>query len=122
MSTPLLALQIYSARKFAPLDDQLAIVARNGYTHIETFGPFHDDPKASRKQIEAHGLKVRSAHIALDLASPTLARRSTSRKALGANTPSRPICRADARPTDSAGWRAIGEKLQAAARSARRTA
>jgi len=111
----LLALQIYSARKFTPLDDQLAIVARNGYTHIETFGPFHDDPEASRKQIEAHGLKVRSAHIALDLVIGDTGKAIDIAKALGAKYAIAPYLPVDARPTDATGWRAIGDKLQTAA-------
>jgi sugar phosphate isomerase/epimerase len=111
----LLALQIYSARNFTPLDDQLAIVARNGYTHVETFGPFHDDPAASRKRIEAHGLKVRSAHISPDLVIGETAKAIDIVKALGAQFAIAPYLPPEARPTDAAGWRAIGEKLRAAA-------
>jgi sugar phosphate isomerase/epimerase len=111
----LMALQLYSARKFSPLDDQLAIVANNGYTHVETFGPFHDDPEASRRQIEAHGLKIQSAHIALDLVIGDTAKAIDIAKALGAKYAIAPYLPPDARPADAAGWRAIGEKLQAAA-------
>jgi len=33
------AVQLYSARKFPPLESQIAVVARCGFTHVETFGP-----------------------------------------------------------------------------------
>lgn len=111
----LMAMQIYSARNFTPLDEQLAIVAKNGYTHVETFGPFHDDPEASRKQIEAHGLKVSSAHIAPEVVIDDTGRAIDIVKALGAKYAIAPYLPPEARPTDTAGWRALGEKLQAAA-------
>jgi sugar phosphate isomerase/epimerase len=116
----LLAMQIYSAREFSPLDEQLAIVARNGFTHVETFGPFHDDPEASLKQIEAHGLKVSSAHLELDLVIGDTGRAIDIVKALGAKYAIAPYLPPEARPTDAAGWRAIGDKLQAAAEIAAR--
>ncbi|THD48401.1 MAG: sugar phosphate isomerase/epimerase, partial [Bradyrhizobium sp.] len=60
---PALSLQIYSARKFPPLEAQCAALADCGYAFVETFGPLHDDPAATRKILDRHGLTARSAHF-----------------------------------------------------------
>ena len=38
-----LGIQIYSGRKFPPVEAQLATIARLGFTNVETFGPLYDD-------------------------------------------------------------------------------
>ena len=110
----LMAMQLYSARKFTPLDDQLAVIADNGYTHVETFGPFHDDPAASRRLFEAHGLAVLSAHIEFGLITGDTDKAIAIAAALGAKYAVAPYLPGPARPSDAAGWRAIGDRLQRA--------
>ncbi len=61
-----LGLQLYSVRKFPPLESQLEIVARHGFTHVETFGPQHEDATRTRKLLESFGLKAASAHFNLE--------------------------------------------------------
>ena len=38
-----LGMQLYSGRKFPPVETQLATIARHGFTNVETFAPFYDD-------------------------------------------------------------------------------
>lgn len=115
MSGPLdLSIQLYSARKFSPLEDQLAIVAGNGYANVETFGPMHDDPGASARLFAAHGLTALSAHIALDVLADNPARALDIAQALGARYAIAPYLSVEARPKDAAGWRRIGERLERA--------
>ena len=35
-----LGVQLYSGRKFPPVEAQLATIARHGFTNVETFGPY----------------------------------------------------------------------------------
>ena len=37
-----LGIQIYSGRKFPPVEALLATIARLGFTNVETFGPLYD--------------------------------------------------------------------------------
>jgi len=111
----LMSLQLYSAREFGPMEDQLAIIARNGFTHVETFGPFHDDPAASKHMFAAHGLEVESAHIELDALLGDAGKAVEIVEALGAKYAIAPYLDEEARPSDAAGWRALGEKLRRAA-------
>ena len=60
------AVQLYSARKFPPLESQIAVVARFGFTHVETFGPMNQSPDETRRALDRHGLAAVSAHISVD--------------------------------------------------------
>ena len=60
-----LSIQLYSARKFPPVEAQLAAIHANGFEYVETFGPLHDDAADTRRWLDAHGLAAKSAHIGL---------------------------------------------------------
>ena len=60
-----LGIQLYSGRKFPPVEAQLATVARHGFTHVETFAPFYDDVEATKRMLDAHGLSARSGHFSV---------------------------------------------------------
>lgn len=109
-----LSMQLYSARNFTPLDAQLAIIARNGYRHVETFGPLHDNPAASARLFAEHGLSALSAHIPLEILTDQTTRALDIVKALGASYAVAPYLPPEAWPTDSSGWRRIGEALERA--------
>lgn len=106
-----LSMQIYSARNFPPVEEQLAIIARHGFTNIETFGPFHDDPGATRRLLDAHRLTARSGHFSFDLAENHFARTVEAAKTIGMDIVVAPFLTPEQRPTDRAGWEAIGVRL-----------
>jgi sugar phosphate isomerase/epimerase len=110
-----MSMQLYSARKFKPLEDQLAIVAANGYACVESFGPLSEDAAASAKLFAAYGLTALSAHIPLDLLVDETARALDIAGALGARYAIAPFLPAEDHPDDAGGWRRIGEKLERAA-------
>jgi sugar phosphate isomerase/epimerase len=58
-----LSMQIYSGRKFPPVEAQLATVARLGFTNVETFGQLYDDVEATKRLLDAHGLSAKSGHF-----------------------------------------------------------
>ncbi len=49
--------QLYSGRKFPPLDLQLAVVAHFGFTHVETFGPMNEQAVETRRLLDRHGTR-----------------------------------------------------------------
>ena len=106
-----LAVEIYSGRKFPPLEAQLATVARNGFTHVETFGPLNDDAPATRRLLDAHRLKAISAHFGIDAVEGRSGAVAETAKILGVEFVVAPYLAPDQRPTDRAGWSALGGRL-----------
>ena len=60
-----LGIQLYSGRKFPPVETQLATIARHGFTNVETFAPFYDDVSATKRMLDAHGLSAKSGHFSV---------------------------------------------------------
>ncbi len=105
------SMQLYSGRKFPPVESQLATLQRHGYTNVETFGPFYDDLAASKRLFDAHGLSVRSVHIAVALAEAEPERAVEIARALDADIVVAPYLLPDLRPTTTEGWKDFGARL-----------
>ena len=60
-----LGVQLYSGRKFPPVEAQLATIAGHGFPNVETFAPYYDDVEATKRMLDDHGLSARSGHFAL---------------------------------------------------------
>lgn len=106
-----LSIQLYSGRKFPPPEAQLRTVARHGFTNVETFGPWNEDPAATRDLLDRHGLTVASAHFSVDWLENQFERTIDTARTLGVRTLVAPYLLPEARPTDRAGWTALGERL-----------
>lgn len=106
-----LSMQLYSARKFPPVEEQLAAIARHGYTNVETFGPFYEDAAATRRLLDAHGLTARSGHFSLDMAENHRDRALEIARQLGLENIIVPYILPERRPTDCAEWAALGARL-----------
>lgn len=110
-----LSFQLYSARNFPPLEDQLATLADLGYTNVEPFGPLYADPAGFKAALDTHGLVAESGHFALDLLENDFAKALAIAEAIGTRLVVAPYLVPDARPTDVAGWQALGGRLSAVA-------
>ena len=106
-----LGMQLYSGRKFPPVEGQLATIASCGYTNVETFGPFYDDVAATRKLVDAHGLSVKSAHFSVEMLETDPARALDLAKALGVEIAIAPYLPPPTRPTTLGGYKDLGECL-----------
>jgi sugar phosphate isomerase/epimerase len=106
-----LGIQLYSFRKFPPLEQQLETVRRCGFTNVETFGALHEDVAGLAAALQRHGLTAKSGHFALALVESELARVVDIAGALGMPFVVAPHIVAELRPSDSAGWAALGERL-----------
>ena len=105
------AIQLYSGRKFPPLESQIAVAARCGFTHVETFGPLNDSPEEARRALDRHGLAAVSAHISLDGLEGDPAKAIKAARALGVEFVVAPYLSPERRPKDRSGWIALGERL-----------
>jgi sugar phosphate isomerase/epimerase len=106
-----LAVQLYSGRNFPPLESQIAVAARAGFTHVETFGPLNEKAKGTRVLLDRHGLSAASAHMGLDWIEADTARAIAAARTLGADFVVAPYLPPDKRPVGRAGWIALGERL-----------
>ena len=106
-----LSMQIYSARKFPPVEAQLAATARAGFNSVETFGPFYEDARETRRLLDKHGLSAPSGHFNLSMAEEQSDKALEIAEILGIETIVAPYIAADQRPSDVAGWAAFGARL-----------
>lgn len=107
-----LAVQMYTLRSLqTPLPELLAQIAAAGYTGIETFGPLEPEASALRALLDAAGLQVVSAHVSVDTLRNELPAVVAWHQALGNHTLVAPWLPPEQRPTDAAGWQALGAEL-----------
>lgn len=111
--------QLYSARNFPPLSDVLKTVGAAGYKQVEGYGALYaalDDAAlaALKADMDKSGVTMPSAHFSLDLLENDPARAVHIAKTLGIKSIYCPYLAAEDRPTDAAGWRAFGERLEKA--------
>ena len=102
--------QLYSARNY-PFADVLKTVAALGYTQVEGYGALYTDPADLKRQFDANGLSMPTAHISLaDLedTGKTLKLAET----LGIKVVVCPWLAPELRPTTADGWKSFGDKLQ----------
>jgi sugar phosphate isomerase/epimerase len=108
-----LGMQMYSARKFPPVEAQLAAIARNGFTNVETFGPFYDDVEATKRMLDAHGLSARSGHFSVAMAESQSEMVIDGARRLGIEIVVAPYLTPAERPATVQGWKAMGMRLLA---------
>ncbi len=114
MAGKVISFQLYSARKFPPLERQLEALAAAGYQAVEPYGDnYLADPAAFRQMAEASGLKCASAHMPVALLEADAGRFAEVAGALGTKVAILPYLDAPARPTTADGWKALGEKFGA---------
>ena len=106
-----LSMQLYSARKFPPVETQLAATAKAGFDTVETFGAFYDDARESRRMLDKHGLHARSGHFSLSIVEQQSGKALEIAQALGIEIVIVPHIMPDERPKDAAGWAALGARL-----------
>ncbi len=106
-----LSLQLYSARNFPPLDEQLATLAGLGFQKVEPYGGLLDKAGDLEDGLRRHGLSAPSSHVGMSSLTSDLARTLAAAKALGTDLLIVPAISPDERPTDSDGWRGFGRQL-----------
>jgi sugar phosphate isomerase/epimerase len=106
-----LGFQLYSAREFPPLEARMRLLADLGYTHVEPYGALLERGAELKAALAATGLEVPTSHVALDRLRSDLDGAAAELKALGVEVAVIPYLVAEARPSDAAGWRRLGQEV-----------
>ncbi len=114
--TPRIGFQLYSARALPADEAILSMLAGAGYRHVETYGPWHDDPHRTRSLADRHGLSVPTAHIALAMIKDEFQRVIDIATTLGAKLVVAPYLGEDERPQSGHGWRELARELESHAK------
>ena len=106
-----IAVQMYTLRDYGTLDEQLAAVQAAGVTAVETVGMQDTDAQTLKGLLDQYGIEAISTHAQLDDLRSDLDAVIAFNKAIGNNVLTVPYLPEEQRPTDAAGWTALGEEL-----------
>lgn len=106
-----LSFQLYSARKFPPLDRQLAALAALGFRNVEPYGGLLADGAALKEGLRRHGLQAPSSHVALERLRSDRDGVAAQVRELGIRYLIVPAIPPEARPADADGWDRLGREL-----------
>ena len=107
-----LAVQLYSLRMLPDsLDVVLGHVAAAGYRGVETIGNHGLSASAMQELLDKHNLRPISSHVALAALEQDLESIIEFNQAIGNQVITIPFLAAELRPTDQAGWAALGERF-----------
>ncbi len=108
-----LSLQLYSARKFPPLKDTLALAAKAGLKEVEGFGGVYDKPKALRSGLDKNGLTMPTGHFSIDMLENERPKVLELASMLGMRHIYAPYITPDKRPKTAAGYKKLAKQLAA---------
>lgn len=106
-----LSFQLYSARNFPPLDDQLVTLAGLGYRLVEPYGGLLDKSEELAASLRDNQLAAPSSHVGMPSLQSDFAGTVAAAKRLGTTLLIVPAIPSDERQKDSEGWRAFGREL-----------
>lgn len=107
-----IAIQMYTLRDYGTLDEQLAAVEAAGITAVETVGFQDSTAKELKALLDAHGVQAISTHAQLADLRDNLDEVVAFNKELGNSYITVPYLAEELRPSDAAGWTALGEELK----------
>ena len=110
-SQPPIAVQMYTLRNAGTLDQQLKIVHDAGVSAVETVGTQNVSAAELKQLLERYSIKVISSHVQLADLRSDLDRVVAFNRAIGNTTLVVPYLEETDRPTDAAGWTALGQEL-----------
>ncbi len=120
MNERVISYQLYSARKFPPIERILESLAEIGYRAVEPYAPlYNDDPTALRKLLDRLGLVCPTAHMGFRALNDDFRRQIDIAHTLGVETIVVPFLTPDERPAEAAGWTAVARQLSVHAAAAK---
>lgn len=106
-----LAFQLYTARKFKPLKDTLALVAATGFQEIEGIAAIYDSLKVLRSGMDKHGLTMPTGHFSVAMLEHERPKVTALARELGLRQIIAPYLPPDERPRNAAGYAKLGKRL-----------
>lgn len=110
--------QLYSSRNFPPMSATFEMLSKAGYGAVEGYGALYADDAAvaaTAAGLAATGLTMPTGHFSLAMLEGEVEKVLGIARALKIERIYCPYIMPDDRPTTSAGWRAFGARLEAAA-------
>lgn len=114
-----IAVQMYTLRNAGSLDQQLKIVHDAGVGAVETVGTQNVSAVELKQLLDKYSIKAISAHVQLADLRKDLDGAVAFNRAIGNTTLVVPYLDQKERPTDAAGWTALGQELGRIAKQAR---
>jgi sugar phosphate isomerase/epimerase len=106
-----LSFQLYSGRKFPPLNSQLTIIADAGFTNVEPYGALYGDASGLARLLGDCGLTAKTGHFGLSQLEEDFDGMIAAADILGITTLIAPSLPDEQRPADVEGWKAVGARL-----------
>jgi len=107
-----LSFQLYSARKFPPIEAQLEALAAIGFDAVEPYaGAYGDDAAGFRRKLDAVGLAAPTSHMPFDKLESDRKGAIAVAQTLGLETVIIPAPPPGQRDMDRAGWQALAHKV-----------
>ena len=108
---PHISYQLYCSRNFPPLSATLQMLADAGFQEVEGFGGLFEDLDGLKTAIAASGLQMSSCHVDLSMLENEPDAVIAAVQHFKSRAIFAPYLTEEERPTDAAGWTALGEKL-----------
>jgi sugar phosphate isomerase/epimerase len=109
--TDRISFQLYSARKFPPLDNQLATLATLGYKNVEPYGGLFQNPDELKASLKKHKLASPTAHIGIDRLRADPEAVAKIAKDFGIKELIVPAVPTEERTSSAEGWTKLGKEL-----------
>ncbi|CCP15279.1 sugar phosphate isomerase/epimerase [Stenotrophomonas maltophilia] len=114
-----IAVQMYTLRNAGSLDQQLKIVHDAGVHAVETVGTQNTSATELKQLLDRYSIKAISSHVPLAELRSNLDGVVAFNRSIGNTTLVVPYLDKKDRPTDAAGWTALGQELGSIARQVR---
>jgi sugar phosphate isomerase/epimerase len=109
--TDRVSFQLYSARKFPPLDSQLSTLSRLGYKNVEPYGGLFQNPDELKAGLRKYNLAVPTAHIGIERLRSDVESAAKLAKEFGIKLLIVPAVPVDERTSSAEGWAKLGKEL-----------
>lgn len=106
-----IAVQMYTLRNVASLEEQLKIVHDAGIHAVETVGTQNASAADLKRLLDKYSIQVVSTHVQLSDLRSDLDKVVAFNKSIGNSVLVVPYLKKEERPTDAAGWIALGKEL-----------
>lgn len=107
---PTIAYQLYCSRA-VPIGETLAMLEATGIRAVEGYGALYDDPEGLRVELQRHGLRMPSGHMALEAMEADAQKAIATAEVLGMDKVFVPWIAPEQRGTDLASWREFAGRV-----------
>lgn len=109
--TDRISFQLYSARKFPPLDSQLALLSKLGYKNVEPYGGLFHQPDELKAGLKKYKLAAPTAHIGIERLREDIEAVARIAKDFGIKEVIVPAVPTEERTSSDDGWTKLGKEL-----------